>query len=257
MKHVLIFKSILVATILLLAGPVFADSGIKSAVGDVLQREDRLARDVARDEMRKPDQILGFLGITPSMHVLDVLAGGGYYTEIFHRYLNDGGHVLMYNAPPYLGFAKDELAERFADGRMGDIEQVIADIADMDFEPESFDAVFFGLGFHDTYYVSDYWPAVDRVKFLKTLYDALKPGGIFGVTDHRSAPGADPLQSGQLLHRIDPQVVIRDMEAAGFELVGESDVLSRDDDDYSLSVFKPEVRGKTDRFALKFIKPKS
>lgn len=237
--------------------PVSADSDVKSAVQNILLEDDRLARDVERDAFRKPAEILDFLGIQPSMQLLDVLSGGGYYSELLHRYLKDDGHVVMFNAPPYLKFAKDELAERFADGRMKDIEQYVVDVADMDFQDAQFDAVFFGLGYHDLYYVSNNWPAIDRVKFLEEIYASLKPGGIFGVTDHRSAVGADPAQSGQILHRIDPDAVIAEVEKAGFVFVAKSDAITRMGDDYTLSIFNPLVRGKTDRFALKFIKPKS
>lgn len=246
----------LIVTAVAVSGPVSADSGSQSLVQQVLAEEGRLARDIARDDVRKPAEMIDFLGIRPHMQVLDVLSGGGYYTEVFHRYLKDGGHVVMFNAPPYLNYAKDELAERFGDGRMRDIEQYVVEVADMDFEDERFDAIFFGLGFHDLYYVSNAWPAIDRAKFLQELYDSLKPGGVFGMSDHRAASGADPEQSGQVLHRIDPAAVKLEMEKAGFKLVAESNFIARDGDDYALSIFNPQVRGKTDRFALKFIKPR-
>jgi len=255
MKKSLFLSFGLMAAVMVSFDPVLADSNRKTSVKEVLAESDRLARDVARDDVRKPVEMIGFLGIEPHMQVLDVLSGGGYYTEIFHRYLKDGGRVVMFNAPPYLNYAKEELAERFADGRMKDIEQYVVDVADMDLQHAQFDAVFFGLGYHDLYYVSSNWPAIDRRKFLGELYASLKPGGIFGVTDHRSAVGADPAQSGQILHRIDPDAVIAEVEKAGFVFVAKSDAITRTGDDYTLSIFNPQVRGRTDRFALKFIKP--
>ena len=57
------------------------------------------------------------------------------------------------------------------------------------------------------------------------------------------------------MHRIDPALVIRDFEAAGFELDGQSNVLRNSNDDYAKVVFAPELRGKTDRFLMRFKKP--
>ena len=57
------------------------------------------------------------------------------------------------------------------------------------------------------------------------------------------------------LHRIDPAVVRRQVEAAGFEYVGESRILANPADDHSLPVFDPAVRGRTDQFVMRFRKP--
>ena len=62
-------------------------------------------------------------------------------------------------------------------------------------------------------------------------------------------------ETGGTLHRIDPAIVIEDMTAAGFELEGQSDLLRNPDDDHSKSVFDPELRGKTDRFVMRFRNP--
>jgi predicted methyltransferase len=98
------------------------------------------------------------------------------------------------------------------------------------------------------------WQAFDRDKLLATLFAALKPGGILGVTDHHAADGAGA-DSVPELHRIEKTVVITDFEAAGFELEAESGMLRNPDDDYSKSVFEEGVRGQTDRFVLRFRKP--
>lgn len=252
-------KSILCALVFgvqtMVTGQVFAESVENKALWDALKHPNRLARDVERDAQRRPDLVIPFLGIEPHMHVLDVLAGGGYYTEIFARYLTQNGQVVMHNNGAYLPYREEELSERFGNGRLKNVEKIIVEIPELKFEEGRFDAIFFGLGFHDTYYTSQNWPAINRDKFFKTLATALKPGGILGITDHRSARNADPEHSGQILHRIDTKVVIRDLEKAGFRLVSESDALSSKDDDYTLSIFNPKVRGKTDRFVLKFIKP--
>ena len=97
-------------------------------------------------------------------------------------------------------------------------------------------------------------PQIDPADSLKTLFAAVKPGGIVGVVDH-VGPAGDTRAVVDKLHRIDPEVVKADFRRAGFELVGESPLLRVGGDDHSKLVFDPAVRGKTDRFILKFRKP--
>ena len=74
---------------------------------------------------------------------------------------------------------------------------------------------------------------------------------MLAIVDHYAAAGS-PRETGGTLHRIDPQIVIDELEAEGFTLEGKSEVLRNMDDDYSLSMYDPQVRGKTDRFVMKF-----
>ena len=57
------------------------------------------------------------------------------------------------------------------------------------------------------------------------------------------------------MHRIDPAIVIRELEAAGFALIEQGDFLRNPADDHAKAIFNPEIRGRTDRFVLKFRKP--
>ena len=82
----------------------------------------------------------------------------------------------------------------------------------------------------------------------------MKPGAIVGVVDHVANPNDDTRATVDKLHRIDPAVVKRDFEQAGFKLVATSNMLRNPDDDHSLLVFDPKIRGKTDRFVYKFKK---
>ncbi len=112
------------------------------------------------------------------------------------------------------------------------------------------------LDYHDVY-----WENADRKitrmdpdAWLKVVFDALKPGATLGVVDHIADPG-DTRATVQKLHRIDPATVKADFKRAGFVLVGESNMLRNPADDHSLNVFDEAIRGKTDRFVLKFRKP--
>ena len=84
----------------------------------------------------------------------------------------------------------------------------------------------------------------------------MKPGAVIGVIDHVASPNSDTRATVENMHRIDPNVVKADFKRAGFVLVGESRILRNPADDHSLLVFDPKVRGKTDRFFLKFKKPR-
>ena len=83
----------------------------------------------------------------------------------------------------------------------------------------------------------------------------MKPGAVIGIIDHVAAAGGDTRQIVEKLHRIDPAIVRADFEKAGFVLEESSDLLRNPDDDHSLLVFDPKIRGKTDRFMFRFRKP--
>ena len=95
----------------------------------------------------------------------------------------------------------------------------------------------------------------DIKKVNKAIYDSLKPGGVFIVLDHAAERGSG-LRDTDTLHRIDEAAVKKEVEAAGFKFVGESEVLRNPNDPRTKLVFDPSIRGKTDQFILKFRKPK-
>ena len=88
----------------------------------------------------------------------------------------------------------------------------------------------------------------------RNFFSGLKSGGILAVVDHYAAAGS-PRETGGTLHRIDPGIVIAEIEAAGFILDSQSDVLRNLEDDHSLNMSDEQIRGKTDRFVMKFRKP--
>ncbi|MEJ2459245.1 MAG: methyltransferase, partial [Novosphingobium sp.] len=90
--------------------------------------------------------------------------------------------------------------------------------------------------------------------YNEAAFKALKPGGVYFITDHAAAPDA-PDDVTSTLHRIPEATVIREVEAAGFKLEGNSKTLANPADDHALSIFDPSIRGKTDEFVLKFVKP--
>jgi predicted methyltransferase len=90
--------------------------------------------------------------------------------------------------------------------------------------------------------------------FNQAVFKLLKPGGYFVVVDHAAAPGSG-LKNTEDLHRIDPATVKADVEKAGFVLDAEEKLLANPADDHTLKIFDPAIKGKTDRFMLRFRKP--
>lgn len=216
----------------------------------------RRSSDRRQDDQRRASAVLAFFGINPGMTVLDLYSGGGYYTELLSYLVGANGRVVAHNNQPYLSYAKDELAGRYDDNRLPNVEQLIAENNELQLASESFDAVLMIKAYHDLYYVDEDagWTKVDIPKFLAEIYAALKPGGVLGIVDHNAAPGS-PVSTGGTLHRIDPAVIKRDLTAAGFVYAGESSVLRNPDDDLTQTVFAEALRDKTDRSVMRFWKP--
>ena len=218
--------------------------------------EGRTEADRARDAGRKPAEVLEFFAIQPGMTVLDMYSGGGYYTEMLSHIIGPEGSVIAHSNQAYAGFVGEEATNRYANNRLGNVEILMAENNELALPNASFDAIMMVLAYHDIYYVDpdNGWPEIDGPRFVETLYNGLRPGGILAVVDHSAAPGS-PSETGNTLHRIDPDIVTAELEAAGFVLEAKSDVLRNMDDDHSVNMGAPEVRGKTDRFVFRFRKP--
>lgn len=221
-----------------------------------LSQPNRWAADRERDAGRKPAEVLAFFGIEPGMVVLDLFSGGGYYSELLSYVVGPDGRVVSHTNAAYINFVGDEFNERHADGRLGNVEVLMAENNELELAADTFDAVMLILSYHDIYYADpeNGWPKIDGPKLLAEIYKGLKPGGVLGVVDHYAEAGS-PRETGNSVHRIDPGIVISELELAGFVLDGKSQVLRNMDDDYSKIVFDPDLRGKTDRFVLRFRKP--
>jgi predicted methyltransferase len=219
------------------------------AIRAALDHPDRPAEDRARDADRRPAQVLEFFGVSPGMKVAELMTGRGYYAEILARVVGKTGVVYAHNSPFVVArFADQPLAERLA--RPG-LEHVVR--LDRELEqpglPSNLDIVLIILFYHDTY-----WQNVDRTAMNRAVYAALAPGGIYGVIDHHAKPGSAD-RDVKTLHRVDADLVKREILAAGFEFIADSDVLHDPDDARTINVFDQSIRGRTDRFIFKFRKP--
>ncbi len=212
--------------------------------------------DLDRDAGRKPAEVLAFFGIAPGMSVLDLFSGGGYYAEILSHVVGPDGHIVAHSNSAYLNFVGDEFKARHAGNRLANVDVLMAENNELELDANQFDAILMVLSYHDTYWVApdDDWPKIDVPQLHAELFSSLKSGGILGIVDHYAEAGS-PRETGGTLHRIDPGIVIAELEKAGFVLDAKSDLLRNMEDDHSLGVFDPSIRGKTDRFVLRFKKP--
>lgn len=219
----------------------------------------RFAADSSEDSWRKSAEVLTFFDVQPGMHVIDYLAGGGYYTELLSTLVGPQGQVVAYNNAEYAKYAGDKPTQRYANNRLPNVVQLSGQTDEIALEPTSLDAALFVQSYHDLYWrpKDGSWKPVDPAQSLAKLVSALKPGAVVLVIDHVATPGGDTSQTVDALHRIDPAVVKRDFEAAGLVFDSESPILGNPADDHTKVVFDPAVSHKTDQFVYKFRKPQA
>jgi predicted methyltransferase len=240
---------------LLLASAVTPVASAKpTPIAAAVTAKDRPAEAVALDASRKPAAVLSFMGLKPGMKTFDLLTGTGYYAEIIGRAVGPKGSVTAYSPANYnpepIKAAFATLTPRVPNVRL------VTSPADA-FVPASYDFAMIHLNYHDFYFESEKFniPRTDPHVVLKTLFATMKPGGIVAVIDH-VGPAGDTRAIVDKVHRIDPETVKADFKRAGFVLEGSSEILRMPADDHSKNVFDPAIRGKTDRFAFRFRKPK-
>ena len=223
-------------------------ANIAAAVGDTT----RPAVQRGRDASRRPAEILAFAGVKPGDKVGDFLMGGGYFTRIFSGAVGPTGKVYGFQAAEFVQFNGDY--GKWQDETVAfspNIVPVRASLGALAF-PEPLDLIFTAQNYHD-FHLGRATP--EQIAAInKQLLDALKPGGVLLVIDHYAIDGTGDTQSNAL-HRIDIDLVKRELAAAGFVLEAESDILRKPADPRTASVFDPSIQGNTDQFILKFRKP--
>ena len=244
----------LTAAMSMLLAAVQADS---AAIDRAVANPARSEAYRALDANRQPAAILAFAGLRPGMQVLDVGTGGGYFTEMLADAVGPGGGVTGWNGPAFA--ARPNVSQAL--GRIRELYPATTFYAtpttSMALPRSKFDLVLLHLFYHDFYWESAEFglARVEPRAVTAELLSATRPGGTVVVVDHVAAGGREVRAEVDATHRIDPAVVRADFEAAGFRFEGESDLLRRTDDDRSLRVFNPAIRGKTDRFMMRFRKP--
>lgn len=229
----------------------------KEALRKAISGPDREVTDFVRDDARKPVDVLDWLGLEPGMSVLDVYAAGGYYTFILSKAVGPTGKVIAQNTPRGLRFEEDrqEISQgealdlKIERGNLDNVTHLIQNMEDIDIPPESLDLVMVVQILHD-YYNGSPGRAVELLVKVKSL---LKPGGVVGVIDHAGSEGRE----NRRFHRMLKSQAITVAQQAGFDVVGDSELLHNPDDRHVRSIFDPMLNRNTDRFLLKLQKPKT
>ena len=228
---------------------------------------DRAPADRINDERRKPADLLAFIDPRPGSTALDVSAGRGYTTELIARAVAPGGRVYGQRPPaaatatpppqpegqaapppPRPPGVMPTLAERAV--KFGNIVPVLRPFDDP-VPPEvangGLDLVTLMFNYHDLGYLG-----VDRAAMNRAVFRALKPGGTYVIADHSGRAGTGISEAGTL-HRVEEDLVIREVQAAGLRLAARGDFLRNPNDPRDRNT--PEPPMPKDEFVLKFVKP--
>lgn len=189
------------------------------------------------------------------MKIAEISAGGGYTAELLARTVGDSGRVYATNSKFILErFAEKPWSSRLAKPVMKNVVRVDRDLDDpLPPEAKDLDVVLIVLFYHDTV-----WMKIDRARMNAAIFAALRPGGVYGVVDHSSKAGSGTADA-ETLHRIDEQLVRDEVTRAGFVFREEAAFLKNPSDprDWNASPRQAgERRGSSDRFVLKFEKPR-
>ncbi|MCC6919836.1 MAG: class I SAM-dependent methyltransferase [Alphaproteobacteria bacterium] len=220
---------------------------IQAAIADTT----RPADDVERDAARHPAELLAYSGVQEGSVVVDWIPGGGYFTRLFSDIAGPGGKVYAWVPQEIAGEHDIGTHATALAAERKNVETVIEPLNGPT-KIANVDIVWTSQNYHDLH--TSFMKGADVAAFNKRVYDMLKPGGYFIVVDHVAAEGSG-LEAPEKLHRIDPAIVKKEVEAAGFQFEGESFVLSNPADTHELMVFDEKIRGKTDQFVYRFKKP--
>jgi predicted methyltransferase len=238
-----------------IAGLALSAVLVGTAIAGPVSTANRPAEDVARDAARKPAEMVKFAGIKSGQTVVDMLPGGGYFTRVFSQAVGPKGKVVALVSDQYAAMnpkARTDIEAIAAEPAYKNVQAAIRSLGDVG-AANSVDCVFTAQNYHDL--KSKNLPGDLSAGINKAVFGALKPGGCYVIVDHSAAAGSG-LRDVDTLHRIDAEALKAEVIAAGFKFNAESKVLANKADDRTKAVFDPSVRGKTDQFVFRFVKPK-
>ncbi len=234
-------------TLALAGGTANAADADVADVAAALSHSDRPSGDADADARRKPAEVLAFAGLEKGMDVLELEAGGGYYTEILSRSVGASGSVILQHAPGLMGFVGDGIDLRTANNRLSNVTVSITQFDALDAADNSVDMVTWIQGPHELGFEPDGNSLGDATGAFSEIARVLKPGGVLVASDHLAAAGTG-IEAGGSLHRI-AEGWVRDMaETAGLSFVKASPELLNADDPLTDGVFAPSIRGNTSQF---------
>jgi len=246
---------LMTGVVLLLIGAVSAadDASTAQNITAAMQSPMRTAEELARDPSRKPLETLGFFGLRDDMRVLELMPGGGWYTKLLAPTLRENGK--LYVALNTAGISEVLLNESGFD-RVTALDVGVEMVRDGEFRTNNIASFDFGVRDIDmalTFRNMHNFTPQGRANVNAAVFQALKPGGLFGVKDH-TRRHMEPMTM-ENRRRTDPVQIIKEALDAGFELVGYSDLHYIPDDELRYEVGRRSVTGNSDRYTLLFRKP--
>lgn len=232
---------------------VAQDEGIEAKIRAAMAGDLRTEAEIARDRNRNPVETLQFFRLSDDMRVLELLPGGGWYTKLLAPVLRENGELyvaigtnnVQQNLLTQPGFdhvkVLDIGVETVRDGPFG-----TRNLEPFDFGVRDVDLVLTFRNWHN-------FTPQGRAILNAAVFQALRPGGHFGVIDHSRRHMA--ALTAETRRRVDVVQIIKEALAAGFEFVDYSDLHYRPDDELVYEVGRATVTGNTDRFTLLFRKP--
>lgn len=251
------YRPLFSALVALAACSAHAAQSNRDTVAAAVADPARPTTDTERDTNRKPAQTLAFAGVKRGDKVADYGTGSGYFTRLFSAIVGADGHVYasvpsgLLKYPNIVKGIVDVQAFAFTHPNVSVTYAAPIDAARY---PEPLDVFWISQNYHDL--KDKFMGPVDMAAFNRAVYAALKPGGIYIVLDHVAAKDS-PADVTETLHRIEPDVVRREVQSAGFKLDSESPLLANPADPHTSDPFDPSIRGRTDQFIMKFRKPNS
>lgn len=213
----------------------------------------RPAADTERDAARKPGEMLIFAQVQPGQRVADLLPGRGYFTRLFAAAVGPEGRVYAV-VPPQQAAGSDQASAAYAiaaDPNYANVEVMVSGFTNFAVA-EPLDMVWTAQNYHDLHLTR---LNLDVAAVNVAIFNALRPGGLYVIVDHSALAGAPVGETADTLHRIDQDVVRREVEQAGFVFEGEENSLRNAADARTVNVFDPAIRGQTDQFVMRFRKP--
>ncbi len=218
----------------------YAADAISPAISAAVSDAGRPATDTARDADRKPAEVVAFAGIKPGDKVADIFPGGGYFTRVFSKAVGANGHVYgvvlasMAAKNPKVSAGVDAIA---ADAAYKNVSVVVTPYETMA-GLKDLDVAWTSDNYHD-FHNAGFGP-LNMAAYNKAVFNALKPGGIYIVIDHAAAAGTG-FTTTESLHRVDPEAVKTEVQAAGFQFVGASNAVAHPGDDHTGKIFYGEL----------------
>jgi len=250
-------KSAIFAAVALAIGSLAAPACAEPAdVQEAVSAAERPDSAKMLDVVRKPVEVLQFLGLERGDRALDLFGSGSYYGRIMARAVGPKGLVDAWEAANFAG-PKSRKNWQEIEAANRNLKLIVSPANRIQLAESKYDFVMFNLNYHDLYWESSEYkfPRMDPKPFVRAVFNSMKPGAVLGVIDHIANPGGDVRKVAQNLHRIDPARLRADFEAAGFVFEAESTVLRNPADDHSKNVFDESIRFRTDQLVYRFRKP--